>query len=225
MAVSLAAQILKVPGAPSSVRIGTVTSLSPVTISVQGAEFSGDAVGVLGELAGVGDPVALLGQSKTQGADPSSWLVLGPVFPSSLGGAPQAKAWHSTLISLPDNTATLVPLQSLNWDNDGQWAPGDGLVCSRAGRYLVLGSIGIVLGAASRRMCQLRINGVVRAEQSVPAVTVFSTIVQAHAELDLNVGDVVNLYGLQSSGGPLNTVPNEQDSWLSIRRVGASVGI
>lgn len=71
-------QISRIAGQPSSVRIGTVTSVSPMAISVQGAVFTD--VGFLGDYTPlVGDVVALLGQSSQAGSDPASWLCLGRV--------------------------------------------------------------------------------------------------------------------------------------------------
>jgi hypothetical protein len=63
-------------GAPSSVRVGTVASLNPLVITVQGVPFQ--TVGTLKSyVPQVGDAVALLGQSPTSGSDPTSWLAMG----------------------------------------------------------------------------------------------------------------------------------------------------
>lgn len=67
-------------GQPSSVRMGTIVSTSPFVLSVQGATYNSDAVGVLGWYVPVaGDVVAVLGQSVATGSDPQSWLILGEV--------------------------------------------------------------------------------------------------------------------------------------------------
>jgi hypothetical protein len=53
------------------VRIGTVDSTSPLTVSAQGVTFND--VGVLGGYVPVaGDAVLLLGQSSGVGSDPAS---------------------------------------------------------------------------------------------------------------------------------------------------------
>lgn len=76
MTSPLPAQIQSTPGAPSSVRIGTVTGVNPVVVSLQGTVL--DDVGFLGSyVPAVGDPVVLLGQSSTVSTDPTSWLALG----------------------------------------------------------------------------------------------------------------------------------------------------
>ncbi len=82
--MTFADTISKDRGQPSTVRIGTVTSLNPLIVSVQGTPFTD--VGAIGQLA-VGDVVALLGQSAVS-ADGSSWLALGNITPSVFVGAP-----------------------------------------------------------------------------------------------------------------------------------------
>ena len=75
----LPAQIQATPGAPSSVRIGTVTGINPVIVSLQGTVL--EDVGFLGSyVPAVGDSVVLLGQSSTVSTDPTSWLALGSSF-------------------------------------------------------------------------------------------------------------------------------------------------
>lgn len=65
-------------GQPSSVRIGTVTSVSPLTVVVQGVTFAN--LGFLDWYTPVlGHTVALLGQSSASGSDPTSWLCLGNI--------------------------------------------------------------------------------------------------------------------------------------------------
>jgi hypothetical protein len=72
----LPAQIQSTPGAPSSVRIGTVVSVNPVVVSLQGTVLND--VGFLGSyVPAAGDSVVLLGQSSSVSTDPTSWLVVG----------------------------------------------------------------------------------------------------------------------------------------------------
>lgn len=90
MAASLPAQVRQAVGQPASVRIGTVTSLSPLTVSVQGQDLSPESVGVAANINPlVGSTVVLLGQSKASGSDPSSWLIVGLAASSSV--APMAQ--------------------------------------------------------------------------------------------------------------------------------------
>jgi hypothetical protein len=76
--MSFVSSISEVPGAPASVRIGVVTSTAPLRVNVQGTEYQD--LGYIGSLPGLGDTVALLGQSTSVTSSPSSWLVLGTVI-------------------------------------------------------------------------------------------------------------------------------------------------
>jgi hypothetical protein len=71
----LAGEVKAAVGQPSSVRIGVVTQLNPLIVSVQGVDF--ENVGLAAGAPAVGDNVALLGQSPVSGSDPTSWLALG----------------------------------------------------------------------------------------------------------------------------------------------------
>lgn len=74
----LATSVQGAVGQPSSVRVGTITSINPLVLSVQGSSFQGSAVGVLGSyVPQVGDNVSVVGQSSSAGSDPTSWLILG----------------------------------------------------------------------------------------------------------------------------------------------------
>ncbi len=73
--MSFADTISKDRGQPATVRIGVVTNLLPLEITVQATPFRN--VGVLNSyIPQLGDVVAVLGQSAVS-ADGSSWLVLG----------------------------------------------------------------------------------------------------------------------------------------------------
>lgn len=86
--MGLAEAVQGAMGQPSSIRIGTVTSVSPVQISAQGVPF--EDVGVLFPFVPRVDmTVVLIGQSSQAGTDPASWLCLGPVV--GLGALPIPK--------------------------------------------------------------------------------------------------------------------------------------
>lgn len=99
---SLIQQIASAPGQPASVRIGTVVSVNPVTVTVQGATFT-DLGTIAAYYPQVGDVVALLGQSNASGSDPTSWLVMGGL------GAPTAQA-GSESISFVTLTSFTTPV-------------------------------------------------------------------------------------------------------------------
>lgn len=80
--MSLADRISKDRGQPATVRIGVVTSVLPLEVTVQATPFT--HVGVINSyIPQLNDVVALLGQSAVS-ADGSSWLVLGRVADGDL---------------------------------------------------------------------------------------------------------------------------------------------
>ncbi len=79
--MTLADQIIRDRGQPATVRVGTVTAVSPLKVAVQETELLN--VGSLTPDFAVGDVVALLGQSAVS-ADGSSWLALGSVIGADL---------------------------------------------------------------------------------------------------------------------------------------------
>lgn len=80
--MSFADQISKDRGQPATVRIGVVTNVLPLEVTVQATSYRN--VGVLGSYPPMlGDVVALLGQSAVS-ADGSSWLVLGRASASDI---------------------------------------------------------------------------------------------------------------------------------------------
>lgn len=90
MASPLTGQITQASGQPSSVRIGTIVQASPLIVSVQGKNLNPDAVGAAFPFYPmVGASVTLLGQSKAQGADPSSWLIIGMQMGSPVLSSPR----------------------------------------------------------------------------------------------------------------------------------------
>lgn len=90
MANSLPAQVTQAVGQPASVRIGTIVQESPLIVSLQGKNLDPAAVGVAFPFYPmIGATVTLLGQSKTQGSDPSSWLIIGMQTGSSTLSSPR----------------------------------------------------------------------------------------------------------------------------------------
>lgn len=109
--MSFADRIAKDRGQPATVRVGTVMSVSPLVVSVQGTLFT-DA-GAVGEVV-VGDVVALLGQSAVS-ADGSSWLVLGNVTSAPLVGAPIAAGIQVMATAQNNNTAVFADITGVTF--------------------------------------------------------------------------------------------------------------
>ena len=72
--------IVDAAGMPATVRVGIVTSSSPLEVSVQGTPFR--ELGYIGALPSVWDTVLLLGVAvKGSASSGSSWVVLGEIQP------------------------------------------------------------------------------------------------------------------------------------------------
>ena len=83
---SLVSEILGAVGQPASIRIGRVASINPLVVTLQGVTLDPSTYGVLDSyIPTAGDSVVLVGQSKSVGSDPSTWLLLGhPDDPSTV---------------------------------------------------------------------------------------------------------------------------------------------
>jgi len=103
--MGLAEAVQQAAGQPSSVRIGTIDSVVPLTVSVQGTTL--DDLGLLGSYTPVvNDSVILLGQSSSTGSDPASWVALGAASPvprqppqTALSGTPVGGFTSTTYVA------------------------------------------------------------------------------------------------------------------------------
>lgn len=98
--MSLAAQVAKSRGQPATVRIGTVVSVVPPQVTVQGTVLN-DVGFLRGYSPQIGDVVPVLGQSAVT-ADSASWLALGAIEPSggtALQGFGRLIAWYERTTS------------------------------------------------------------------------------------------------------------------------------
>lgn len=114
--MSLANVISKDRGQPATVRIGIVTAINPLVVTVQSTPLTN--VGSLeGSPLAVGDTVALLGQSAVS-ADGSSWLALGHVVPTSdVLGDPLMGGIQTFTASQNNGTAVYATMTGVNF----QW--------------------------------------------------------------------------------------------------------
>jgi len=82
------------------------------------------------------------------------------------------------------------------------------------GRYLLLGQVGFMSNATGVRICVWRVNGTSingTQVQTVPATGQDTAMAACGTEWYLNVGDYVELWAFQSSGGNLNTASGPED--------------
>jgi hypothetical protein len=111
--MSFADQISKDRGQPGTVRIGTVASVVPLVVSVQGSLFTD--VGVLaGYVPVVGQTVALLGQSSVS-ADGSSWLALGAITSSATAGTPSTNGVQAMATVQNNGTAVFATITGITF--------------------------------------------------------------------------------------------------------------
>jgi len=77
-------------GVPATMRVGTVTAINPLKVSLAGAAITN--VGILSPyVPNVGDTVALIGQPPQDGPDPATWLAIGRIVRDV--SAPQVQAF------------------------------------------------------------------------------------------------------------------------------------
>lgn len=233
MTSPLVGAVQRNPGQPSSVRIGTVTGVNPLRVSVQGAVFNN--VGTIGNLIPVvGMSVVLLGQSNNSGTDPTSWLAMGisgvpftgPVdeipspYPPSLGNPPMARMRQTAAQSIPNATSTPIVFNVADVDTMGGWNNSTVYEAKVAGRYQCSGGVSFAANATGLRTVQWAIGGVDQPGTgiSVPANAVTSQRLAARTELlYLRAGETVSLTAFQNSGAGLNTaVTNVEQASMNV---------
>lgn len=221
MTSSLVGAVQRNPGQPSSVRIGTVTGVNPLRVSVQGAVFND--VGTIGNLIPVvGMAVVLLGQSNNSGTDPTSWLVVGPAgapftgpvtqipspYPPGPGNPPMARMRQTAVQSVPNNTSTAIVFNVADVDTMGGWNNTTTYQAVVAGRYQCSGGMSFAANATGVRTVQWAVNGVdvLGSGVLIPASAAATQRISVRTELlYLAVGDTLTLTAFQNSGGALNT--------------------
>lgn len=214
----LAEAVQAAAGQPSSVRVGTVTSVNPVEISANGVAF--EDVGVANWYTPrLGDSVILLGQSSGAGTDPASWLAIGSANPD---GGPQTLSLIASRVANLSvgsalGTETPVPLDTETWDNYGIFAPtASDIVVPYMGVYRFVGRGRFATNATGIRIGTFYVNAVATNQEQVliPNASV-STTVDVVIDLLLNAGDAVYFAVKQNSGAALNLTA----AWVSMSLV------
>lgn len=144
---------------------------------------------------------------------------------------PSIKVYRTAAQSISNTTATAIsfPTGSATeaWDTDALHSLSSNptritIPNGLAGKWLVQGSIEWAGNATGYRWAQILLNA-----SQVANVTMASTGAAPDTHqfistiLQLNAGDYVELYGTQSSGGPLNAAgPGEYGTWFAATRLG-----
>lgn len=155
-----------------------------------------------------------------------------------LQSPPQCSAYHSTLSSLTSGTTTVIPLQSEFYDvvQSGDSPMHDNstnnsrIVARTAGKYEISGQLGFASNATGVRSAVIKINaagnpasGTSVMSPQVAALSSATTVVAIPVKtVQLAVGDYIEMFGLQTSGGALNTAPGTggDTTFLQMKWVG-----
>lgn len=127
-----------------------------------------------------------------------------------LTAPPLAQVTQTTVQTCANNTLTPINFDTTALDTDNGHSNvtnNTRYTCQVAGWYLVIGGVGWAPNGAGNRLTLIYKNGVLTSWGSgvFTATNVNSTVVQASWMVQMNVGDYVEIYGYQGSGGPLAT--------------------
>lgn len=124
--------------------------------------------------------------------------------------------------SINNATATKIQLNAKSFDTHGATdiVTNHRITIPVAGKYQIKGSISYAANATGVRYAMIYKNGSQAAGATIAAVGASdASIPQVATDLDLTVGDYIELYGSQSSGGALNVNNDETTTYLSVTRV------
>jgi hypothetical protein len=121
-----------------------------------------------------------------------------------------ARVYHNAAQSIPNTTLTALAFNSERYDTDGLHdtvTNNSRLTCTRAGIYLITGSLAYGTAAAGVRQSYIRLNGstlLVAVNAGVTAGTTVAAVHNPTTLYQLAVGDYVELVAYQDTGGALN---------------------
>jgi len=129
---------------------------------------------------------------------------------------------NNTSVKLTFNTASSTPTTD-SYDPQGWFDnANDRIVIGQDGFYCVNGGLAFATNTTGRRLLRIFVNGAERANVQVGASPQGTTFLSVTTNVYLFVGDEVELYALQQSGGALNTTAGVGVSpVLSVGRIGA----
>lgn len=129
---------------------------------------------------------------------------------------------NNTLVKITFNTASSTP-DIDSYDPKGWFDnAGDSIIVGQSGFYNITANLGFASNTTSRRLVLIYVNGTQREGVQVGASPAGTTLLSISTNVYLAAGDEVELYGLQQSGGALNTVISAGVTpFLSVGRIGA----
>lgn len=138
-----------------------------------------------------------------------------------------AKAYRTTVLTIPNNTGTIVPFTATAYMTDtGMWNVSDAskLVAPFTGLYSVSAQVYISYNATGSRYLNVMRNTIEVGSVSVAATNdgVAGTRLTICIDVPMTAGDYVQLIVRQTSGvdRTIEAVSTEYPAYLSIRKVG-----
>lgn len=179
--------------------------------------FSGDIIDIEGSTISMTPTVGsvdVYGNLVING-DNSNWL-------ARVTATAAQSLTNNSLTKITFNTASSTP-DIGSYDPQGWFSnANDRIVIGQAGFYNITANVGFATNATSRRLVLIYVNGADRSGIQVPASPSGTTLLSVSANVYLDVGDYVEVYALQQSGGALNTVASSGVTpVLSVGRIGA----
>ncbi|NUQ98871.1 MAG: hypothetical protein HOY79_20700 [Streptomyces sp.] len=140
-----------------------------------------------------------------------------------LANKPMAEVYQAASQSIPNGAFTAITMDSTILDTNGQHSNttnNSRFTCQVAGWYSVSGGIGFLTNATGARGAVIYKNGAALS-QSTGTITAASPAIHVATAGDflvqLAVGDYVELFGFQSSGGALGTAGSGYYPYLYVR--------
>lgn len=136
---------------------------------------------------------------------------------SSINDCIGAKVYRNTTQSIPNATPTVLVFNAEYFDTDAMHDSSGSypsrLTATTIGKYVVTANVGFDANATGTRMVGIKLNGSTYvAQQTWAGFAGDSNIVSLTATISMNVGDYVELFAYQTSGGALNIVAFDQST-------------
>lgn len=137
-----------------------------------------------------------------------------------MGLTPCASVRQNVAQTVTTNTWTKITMDTLIFDFMGNSViiATDRIIVRRGGIYLVIGGVQWVANATGARAASIYVNGALVEGSGRYGATITTTVLHAPAAmaiLKVNVNDYFELFGLQVSGGDLDTSVAAPRSFLS----------
>jgi hypothetical protein len=132
---------------------------------------------------------------------------------SGSNGVPRFRGYAATTQSVSDATWTALSIDTEIYDSDGGHSTSTNTtryVVQVAGTYLITGTAAFAGNAVGNRAVRLAVNGtaiVGSFDKTLAATATHSSSRLSVAQAVCAVGDYIEVYGYQNSGGALNTSP------------------